>query len=153
MIRSYQDVVASNLKRFSRQIENLGKLVENCGSDWRSENVSDDTRQFAARHFAPDMDRANAAALMWYARNVLFFEQHLENRPDVFVCRYEDLVCNPGFVMRKIYSFIRSPFPGEHITVEFDTASIGLSKTLDLHPAIERRCRELEAELDRQCAA
>jgi hypothetical protein len=72
---------------------------------WRGRGMSDATWEIIRRCDHPDMNEATGAALQWYYRNVLYFEQELQNDPRVMLVRYEDMVENPLEVVNKIYEF------------------------------------------------
>ena len=51
---------------------------------WRGRGMSDETWQLVRKFDDPNLNEATGAALQWYCRNILDFEQHLEN--DQRVC-------------------------------------------------------------------
>lgn len=151
IFRHYRDVVASMLRRFQRQVVNLRRIVDREAGDWRAEKVSVRTHRIISRFYDDDMSRAEAAALFWYARNVLFFERNLDRRPSVLLCRYEDLATCPEQVMRRIYRFADFGYPERHLARDVDDHSIGGGRSISLDPAIESLCRSLQERLDRHC--
>ena len=149
MFRSYKDVVNSNLKRFQRQVINLRAIDERQPNNWRSEGLSATTHAVVAKYFRDDMSRADAAALFWYTRNVLFYELHLDEHDDVMMCRYENLVSDPHRTMRSIYKFVDLSFPGRDIAREVDGRSLLLGQRVVLNPEIEELCDGLQSRLER----
>ena len=147
MFRSYKDVVNSNLKRFQRQRINLRAIYERQPNNWRAERISAETHAIVTEYFRDDISRADAAALIWYARNVLFYEQHLDEHDDVMMCRYEDLVSDPCGTMRLIYRFVGLSFPGRKLVREVDGHSLSLGRSIALNPGIENLCTQLQARL------
>ena len=145
MYRHYKDVAASNLKNFGNRngINDLRPIVKQDPLNWRSEGVTDEVREVVKRFFSEDMGELDAAALFWYVRNSIFFDLKLENEPRVKMCWYDELVKNPDSTMEEIYDFIDIPFPGDKITKDVKTSSIGKGKNIDLHPEIDTLCEEM----------
>jgi hypothetical protein len=108
MFRHYRDVAASNLRRFGvgNGIDNLRPIVAGDLTDWRSAGLADDTRELVRTHFAEDMAPHDAAALFWYCRNTLFFEQHLDADDRVRTCRYEQLVADPATMLGRLRRWV-----------------------------------------------
>jgi hypothetical protein len=48
--------------------------------------------------------------MMWYYRNVLYFEQGLERDPRVLLVRYEALVTRPEQEFPRIFQFLNIPY-------------------------------------------
>lgn len=153
MYRHFQDVVRSNVKRFHSQIEGLKSAVTGDPPTWRSERLSTDTRELLGRYFREDMRREDAAALGWYARNVLFFELGLDARDDVMLCKYENLVSVPDSEIARIYRFVGLPLPARSITNNIDQGSIGLGNKVEIAPGIRQLCEDLLNRLEEQYAA
>ena len=118
-------MVNSNVNRFRSQIEGLKSVVTGTPASWRNERVSEETMSILKNHFREDMSRADAAALGWYTRNVLYFEQGLEQRDDVLLCRYEDLIRSPEFTTKRIYAHCNFELPKRSITDSVDAVSVG----------------------------
>ncbi len=148
MFRNYQDVVSSNLKRFHSQIEGLRSVVTGSPKSWRNERVSEQTMSILKRFYREDMPRADAAALGWYSRNVLFFEQDLDEREDVFLCKYDRLVRSPETVMKSIYEFWGVPYPSRSITRAIDQASLGRGGHDSVNGEIAKLCEDLTGRLE-----
>lgn len=143
--RHYKDVAASNLKKFGTKngINNLRPLVNAEEGNWRADNVSQKTRKIAQKYFSEDMAHADAAALFWYCRNILFFEQNLESHKRVLLCKYEDLVTEPKKIVGEIYSFLSIDGPSKRILSGIHAGSIMKGKDVSLNPEIENLCESL----------
>jgi hypothetical protein len=150
MYRNYKDVALSNLKHFGMRngINNLRPIVQSVPLNWRSENVSEVTREMVTTYFSEDMDPYDAAALFWVVRNRFFFELALDRRPTVMMCRYEDLVVNPTKNMRDVYRFLSCAYPSDDICRDIRAESSGKGAHIKLSPAIDLLCRELLGKLD-----
>ena len=143
LYRDYRDVVSSNVKRFHSQIDGLRSVVTGSPRSWRNEKVSDETLAILKQFFSEDMSKPDAAALGWYSRNILFFDLGLDKRDDVFLCNYEQLVCDPETTMRRIYRFIGFDFPKYRITGEIDEQSIGHRQSVEINDEIAVLCNDL----------
>jgi hypothetical protein len=150
MFRDYRKVLSSNLSLFgiNNGINNLRPIVNNEPHNWRSENVSAETRAMVLQHFAEDMDPFDAAALFWIVRNRLFFELGLDRNEAVSMCRYDDLVANPGAVMRRIYDFAGSKYPSDTIIADVRPDRNTTANSITLSPRIESMCDDLLQQLN-----
>lgn len=148
--RQFKDVALSNAKKFSERnaIDFLEALWTQESGNWRSEKVSEQTRQIVGTYLSSDMNPMDAQVLVWYSRNVLFFEQGLEQFDNVLLSRYEDLVTEPAVQMRRIYDFIGQRYPGDQIAADANASSIGRGAGLSLSPEIEALGSELLKRLD-----
>lgn len=151
MYRGYKDVANSIIHRFSinTTMRNLRSIIGGEGGDaWFSEAVSEETRQVVAHFFAEDMTPGEANTLLWYVRNILFFELKLDHHPDVFLCKYEDIVAQPGQMMRNIYQFLGFNYPGDRIVSHIHTQSVSRGKSIDISPELEALCAALLQKIE-----
>jgi hypothetical protein len=150
LYRNYLDVVASNLRKFGERngIDDIRPIAHEIADNWRSDNVSDYTRSIIQRYFAEDMSIYDAAALFWFARNQLFFEQKLETNPRMRLIRYRDFVTKPAQTMREIYAHLERPYPGDGILREVHDESLGRGSTVELSPEIEKLCQDMFSRLN-----
>lgn len=150
LYRHYQDVASSNLKAFGMDngLRDLRPILAQEQGNWRAEHVSDGTLATLRRYFSESMNPYDAAALFWYARNRLFFEQKLDSNPRVLPCRYEDLVTDPTAFMQRVYAFLGVPYPGDHITQDVHPQSVGKGRKSRLSSEVDALCAELLSELD-----
>jgi hypothetical protein len=150
MYRDYRDVVSSNLKHWGMNngINNLRAIVEKAAQNWRSENVSEQTRRIVLKHFSEGMNPYDAAALFWLVRNRLFFELELKDDARVMMCKYEELVTQPRKVMKDIYGFVGCVYPGDSITAGVHGDSRNRGENIKLSPEVDVLCREMVEKLD-----
>lgn len=148
MYRDHRDAVCSHLERFTSQIENLELVISNTEDSWRNQGVSRETQDLLSQLFSPVMSRQDAAALFWYARNMIVFECDLHDRPDVILCRYEDLVSYPDVMMRQLYSAIGIPYPNTTIVKHINKKSIGIGSDIVFSPEVETLCSSLLQRMD-----
>ena len=143
--RHYQDVAASNLKKFGKNngIDDLRPIYEDDHMNWRAERISDSTREIVKKYFSEDMSPQDAAALFWYVRNVLFFERSLDSNERVFLCKYKNLVTEPNETMKKIYEFMDTRYPEKELVNDVHSSSVGKGRHFELSPEINQICEEL----------
>lgn len=155
MYRHYNDVAASNLKAFGMNngIADLLPIVQNQKNNWRCQKTSTKTQSIIRRNFSSKMNPFDAAALFWYARNQLFFENKLDLHDDVLLCRYEDLVRCPETMMEIIYGFVACRYPGNRIVKAIHSKSVGRGRSVNLSPHIADLCEELLGRLNKSYIA
>jgi hypothetical protein len=148
--RHYQDVAASNLKAFGMDNgkRDLRPFLAGDPDNWRSQNSSIETRETIRRFYSDDLNPFDAAALFWWARMQLYFEQGLDRDPSVLLSRYEDLVTNPARTMRRTYAFLGRPYPGDHIVKDVNAQSVGKGRVSKLSPEVDALCAAMLARLD-----
>ncbi|MFH2052593.1 MAG: sulfotransferase domain-containing protein [bacterium] len=142
MFRHYADVASSNVKYFGERngFDDLEPILRADGGDWRAENLDPAEVEIIRGLHRPDMPPHDAAALFWYARNSLFFSQGLDGDDRVRACSYDDLVTDPGTVMKAAYRFVGRPYPGDRILGDVFSGSVGLGRDLPLTPAVRDLC-------------
>lgn len=149
MFRHYKDVAASNLKRFGigNGIKNLRFIATDRVSNWRVDNLPEYVRRLVREHFSESMDPYDAAALFWYVRNTLFFDQQLDHHPRVKLCHYADLVRFPVESMQSVYSYVHQPYPGDQVVADVHSTSIGKGQHNELSVEIEELCNQMWVRL------
>jgi len=150
MYRHYQDVVRSNLRYFGQQNgrKDLVPIVRNDQSDWRAENLGSEDLQIIRGLYSPDMDPNDAAALFWYARNSLFFSRNYPADSRIRLCRYEDLVTDPAFIMVEAYGFVGRSYPGDRIVAGVFPDSKGKGRDVNLSGPVRELCEQLWKRLE-----
>jgi len=149
MYRHYNDVVSSNLKRFGSRNghDDIAPIFANEQNNWRAELLSNEVRETILNFRQADLSDEDAAALFWYARNSLLFSQGLDDDPRVRLVSYEALVNSPAELMREIYRFIDTPYPGDHIVSWMSTSSIGKGQTVSLSHDVALICNNMMDKL------
>jgi len=130
LFRNYLDVANSNLNKFGIKngIKNLNPIIENQSNNWRSERVSEKTKNIIDKYYDENMSPFDAAALFWYVRNILFYELNLAVNKRILLCNYEYMVNNPKIVIKNIYKFIGYNYPRNNLVNKIFNSSVG--KTL-----------------------
>ena len=151
IFRNYKDVASSNLKLFgiNNGISDIKPIYEKNKIDWRAEKYSNATRHIIKKFFSFAMNPYDAAALFWYSRNIIFFEQRLNENKNIILCNYEELVENPLEVSKRLYDFIGVNFPGKRIVSDVHIKSKGKGKNIKLSADVESLCTDLLIKLNR----
>lgn len=143
MFRQYRDVVNSSLRQFTSQVEGLRIAVSGEPPDWRNERTSVETDSICRRYLKDDMRRADAAALGWYRRNVLFFELGLDSHPQILLVKYEEFVADPERIVRRIYGYCGVDVPVRDVVRDVDRTSVNLGVGIEIDPPIDKLCSTL----------
>lgn len=151
LYRHFKDVASSNISRFgeANSISDLRFIVDDHPDNWRSEKISNESRELVKKYFSTAMSPHDAAVLFWIVRNRIFFEAELHRNPDVLLCNYEDLTRKPASVMRRIYDFAGQEYPGDQIVSGTHTKSISKGAEINLTRAIEKIATELFERMER----
>ncbi|WP_246265702.1 sulfotransferase [Aromatoleum diolicum] len=123
IVRDYRDAVRSALAsfgNFTRQVQRI--VADRTVNDWRAAGMSEATHLMVGKLWHPGMSEASAAALIWYFRNTLFFEQGLDHDARVRLIAYESLVQNPETECRSIFEFLEIPFTRDITRGVFSTS-------------------------------
>lgn len=150
VMRHYEDVVNSMLVSFRHQARQVQRIVSDRKGDgwWLGRGMSDETFGILKELVRPDLDDASAAALQWYLRNTLFFEQGLDTDARVMAVSYEHLVSEPQDQFRKIFGFL-----GLRYTPHVASTIFATSVKRRVSPAIIQPVRELCDGLNARIAA
>jgi hypothetical protein len=148
LVRRYEDVVNSCVRKFKRIRETLDRLAKDAQSaGWWGEGLSEASQQLVRDHYRPNMSLEDAHALFWLIRNAHYFDLELEQQVQVRLFRYEDLVGDPPAYFGELFSFVGCPFK-PRLTREVHPGSIARNAKPDLNPAIASLCDEMQARLD-----
>lgn len=147
IVRDYRDTARSAVRSFGNFVPQLRRLAHDKASDgWRGRGMSDETQALLREVAALDLSELDAAAMMWYYRNILFFEQNLDEDSRVKMLHYEDLVAHPQVMLMQIASFLGFPSCSPWMTryVAEGTSLRCRSSTHESLPSrIEASCRGL----------
>lgn len=114
MVRDYNDAVSSALVSFNNFAARVGRIAQDrLSSGWVGRGMSDETHALVRTLYTSEMDDATAAALIWYFRNILYFEQNLHQDKRLILAHYENMVTAPQIEFPRIFDFLGldySPF-------------------------------------------
>lgn len=145
VVRDWRDSVNSAIKSFGNFVPQWQRLVDGDTEDWRGRGMSTATRELLAALYRPDASEAEGAAIMWFYRNVLFFEQQLAADPRVRVVFYENLVQQPMREVAAVYDFLGLPGFNAAKARRIHAHSVKRRSPPDIAPAVTALCDELLA--------
>lgn len=144
--RHYHDSTNSAVRSFGNFVPQMRRLAQDKGSDaWRGRGMSDATQSLLRRVVGLSPTEADGAAMMWYYRNVLFFEQALDRDPRVALLRYEDWVGAPEAKLGSLCRFLGLPGCGPWMTRYIHAGSVRKTRPPTLLPEVEAACAGLMA--------
>jgi hypothetical protein len=156
VVRDWRDSVSSAIKSFGNFVPQWKRLAYGDSSDWRGRGMSAATRELLAALYHPDASETEGAAMMWFYRNALFFEQQLAADPRVRVVFYEDLVRHPLREVAAVYDFLGLQGFNQQVAGRIHARSVKHRSPPDIAPAVVALCDELLARfraLPRQAPA
>jgi hypothetical protein len=146
IVRDYHDSSNSAVRSFPNFVPQMKRLSKNKGSDgWRGRGMSDATQALLRRVVDLGPSEADGAAMMWFYRNVLFFEQTLHEDSRVAVQCYEDWVRHPQAKLDSLCRFLGLPSCGPWMTRYIHATSVRRTQRPALLPEVESACAGLMA--------
>ncbi len=145
VVRDWRDSVHSAVKSFGNFVPQWARLLQGDSSDWRGRGMSPATRELLAALYRPDASELEGAAIMWFYRNALFFEQQLGADPRVRVVFYEDLVQHPLREVAAVYDFLGLPGFNARVAGRIHARSVKHRNPSGIAPAVVSLCDELLA--------
>ncbi len=144
MLRHYRGVAHSSLRRFGEEnaYRDLQPLWGHDPLDWRSRGASKKTRETVAALMGEGLSPLDAAALFWWTRNQLYFDQELWRDERIRILRYERTCNSPGEVVEALSDFVELSLPLPSIVSRVHLHPDG-SGVADLHPDVETLCASL----------
>ena len=112
-----------------------------------AERLSEESREKLVDWTRGPVSDHDGAAIMWYLRNRLYFEQELDRNADTFLTSYEALVQAPAQTMRKLCEFIGAQYTDE-LVQDIHALSVGRSSPLDVAHHIRESCDELTLQFE-----
>jgi hypothetical protein len=148
--RNYRDVAASDVKKFAKTAGhgNILPIINNDHSNWRSENVSEETRSIIKSMYSEQLSPQDCACLFWYARNILFYEQALESNDQVYIWPYEDFIGSPQTMFNQLIASLALPKPKNEIFQDIYNDSVNSSSDLVINKDINDLCANLLERLN-----
>lgn len=149
LIRDYQDVVASGLKKFGTKVGNYMKeyIETGLGDNWISKTMPSATKKKIAQFIkGVELQEQDWMALVWWAVNYTIISEKLVEKNNIIFVRYEELVSNPDKVLKKIYNNIGLSYK-KTLGKFIHKKSIGKGRTIHLNNIIKQMCTDLENEI------
>jgi len=144
MLRHYSEVARSNVSRFGMDnpYRDLEPIRSRDALDWRYKGVTEETWETVTDLLSRRLTPFDAAALFWWTRNQLYFDQRLWEDDRIRILRYERACNQPGEVVRSLSGHIGVSLPLGSITSRVRTQPLH-PKTRELDPNVEQLCRKL----------
>jgi hypothetical protein len=144
MLRHYPEVAQSNVGRFGADnpYRDLQPIRSRDALDWRYRGATEETWETVTALLSRRLTPFDAAALFWWTRNQLYFDQRLREDDRIRILRYERVCHQPDEVIRSL---------SDHIGVALPLGSIAARvraqpfhpQTRELDPGVEQLCRKL----------
>jgi hypothetical protein len=144
MLRHYRGVARSNVRKFGvdNPYRDLQPICSREALDWRYRGATEETWETVTALMSRRLTPLDAAALFWWTRNQLYFDQRLWEDDRIRILRYERACNQPGEVTRSLSSHIGLALPLGSITPRV-RAQASPPETGELDPEIERLCGKL----------
>jgi hypothetical protein len=144
MLRRYPEVAQSNVSRFGMDnpYRDLEPIRSRDALDWRYRRVTEETWETVTALSNRRLTPFDAAALFWWTRNQLYFDQRLWEDDRIRILRYERACNQPDEVIRSLSDHIGLTLPLGSIAPRVRARPIP-SETRELDPDVERLCRKL----------
>jgi hypothetical protein len=144
MLRRYPEVARSNVSRFGTDnpYRDLQPIRSRDALDWRYGGATEETWETVNALLNRRLTPFDAAALFWWTRNRLYFDQRLREDDRIRILRYERACNQPGEVVRSLSDHIGLALPPGSITRRVRAQPLP-PETSELDPDVERLCRKL----------
>jgi hypothetical protein len=151
--REFEGRVRSSLAKFGD--DNLRVLREIAAGQgerrWQAQGLSEENRRLIASFDYDALTPASAAALFWYIRNSLYFEQGLDQRADVMLISYDRFVADPAATMQPLCDFLGFAYSPQ-LVAHVESRAPADRAPLELDERIRAHCTELLVKLDLRAA-
>jgi hypothetical protein len=147
IVRHWHYSVNSALRSFGNFVPQWRRLARGTQADWRGRGMSAATRALIGGLYRADATEADGAAIMWYYRNVLFFEHAFDQDPRVRLLPYESLVRNPWELTKALYDSLGLDDWSPKIPAKIHTDWMKTSAPPKVAPEIMELCNGLYARL------
>jgi hypothetical protein len=147
--RSVDGRVRSALAKFgTNNLDVLTEIAAGRGRDrWQARGLSADNLALIESFDYAAMTPESAAALFWYVRNALYFEQGLDGREDVALACYDRFLTDPDSNMRALCAFLDFPFDPA-LAAHIERRDAPERRPLQIDPVIRGHCDQLTARLE-----
>jgi len=144
MLRHYQGVARSNVRRFGMDnpYRDLQPIRSRDALDWRYRGATEETWETVTALLNRGLTPFDAAALFWWTRNQLYFDQRLREDDRIRILRYERACNQPEEVIRSLSDHIGVALPIGPIASRV-RAQTSPPETGELDPDVARLCRKL----------
>ena len=152
--RDFRDSITSAVKLFGNDYReiiseiNKGQFT-NPGNEAFGERLSEKNLA-TIKSFANDpLSHYDAAALIWYLRNWIYFNLNLKDKKNVLICKYEDLVLSANKYFKRIFDFLGADFSPLYVN-DVHSHSVNKKDRKSMQPAIETLCEDMLERLNNE---
>jgi glycosyltransferase involved in cell wall biosynthesis len=146
IVRAPDDVANSAVKKWGdHQTDVVQAIVagDHTTWGWRTQGVTDDTRQRLRDACAGGPLTAHEGAMLfWYVRNQAYFDQDLQHEPRMRLVRYADLAEDPTTHFPGVFHHLGAQYDASFVD-QVHTSSLGKSTPPAVRPAIRALCDAL----------
>ncbi len=153
LYRHYHDVANSMLVSFRSIPDTVHRLAtEGQAAGWWGSGMSERTQSLLAELVQRPLSDHSLAALLWYVRNVLFFEHGLDEDERVVLLQYEAFVSHPESEAKRVCEFLDVPY-SDRFTARVNATSVRRREPPPLDDEVDRICSELLQRFESVAAA
>ena len=134
--------IGENLAKHGSLEEAMPAILQKPSFAIYAERMSPETAALLTEWTRAPISEHAGAAIMWYLRNQLFFEQSLDTNPGSLIVRYEKFVQQPDEELRKICNFL-SIRHSKKRSRSVVSSSIGRYEAPEIPPDIQEACSGL----------
>ena len=151
MLRHYRGVARSNVSRFGvdNPYRDLRPICSRDALDWRYKGTTEETWETVTTLMSRRLTPLDAAALFWWTRNQIYFDQRLWADDRIRILRYERACNQPAEVTRSLSGHIGLALPLGSIASRVRAQPLP-PETGELDPDIERLCGKLWDSFERR---
>ncbi|MEO0575363.1 MAG: sulfotransferase [Pseudomonadota bacterium] len=149
--RSATDNADSQLKKFPHATRAIKLVCEDKpGGGWFAEGCSEATVNTLRGLDRSAFSEFDYACLVWWARNILYFEGEHEHHPRVRLLQYEETARDPHAMMRSVQNWIGIPV-SQGAARFVHARSVAKKDLPPLDEHVARLCSDLEARMNTLC--
>ena len=148
IFRHFEDTVNSATVKWTSGRAAVRRLArrEYQPTDWRAGGLTEETLRLVGRLYDERMSEHEANAVLWYLRNDLFFALGADQRADVLLVRYEDLMREPRVHAARLLEFAGVPVPVT-ASAAVRVADRPRKPFPEISPEIRRLCEDVHERL------
>lgn len=145
MLRHYRGVARSNLRRFGlgNAHRDLQPFMTGDSLDWHCRGATRETRERVIDLVGSGLEPLDAAALFWWTRNQLYFDQHLSDDERFRILRYERICTSPEEVIPALSDHIGVSIPMRSTISRIRSQRAATPPVDELDPRIEQLCAKM----------
>ena len=148
MFRNYNDVINSSLKKgWGKHLkEYVIKINDDIYFKYSEPlNLTIENVELVKKLYHENISEENCAAIIWYLRNTIYFDQILGKEDRALLVNYEKLVKDAEIEMKKILNF----FELKHVNLHHGVHKMSIRKDMqkELDPQIQKICNEIYLKL------